>query len=219
LRTRLCLITDRRRLVAAMGPPTADSLAALRAQVAGAIGGGIDVIQIREPDLDARELIEVTRGLLALERPAGVQVIVNDRLDVALAAGADGVHLREAGMPIGRVRATVPHRRFAIGRSVHDEETARWSADADYLIAGHVFETISKRGRPALGLDGLAGIVRAAGATPVLAIGGVTKERLGRLIEAGAAGAAAIGAFIPAGPVPDLRAVVQKLTQDLRNSV
>jgi thiamine-phosphate pyrophosphorylase len=188
----------------------------LHAQVAGAIRGGVDLIQIREPDLDARTLVDLTRGLLALERPPGVQVVVNDRLDVALAAGADGVHLRDAGMAIGRVRSVVPQGLFIIGRSVHDEATAGRSAVADYLIAGHVFDTVSKAGRPALGLEGLARIVRAATPAPVLAIGGVNGEDIGRLVEAGAAGAAAIGAFIPAGPVPDLAVAVQKMTQDLR---
>lgn len=215
-RLSLCLVTDRRRLAAETGQFDADGLVALHAQVAGAIRGGIDLVQIREPDLGTAVLLELTESLVALARPAGVRVVVNDRLDVAIAAGADGVHLRGGGVPIGRVRAAVPEAGFLVGRSVHDEEGACRSAAADYLIVGHIFDSVSKPGRGPLGVDGLARIVRAAGSTPVLAIGGVTADAIGRLVEAGAVGVAAIGAFIPPRSADDVAAAVQKMTHDLR---
>ncbi len=123
-------------------------------------------------------------------------VVVNDRVDVALAARAHGVHLRSDSMATAEVRRMAPSA-FLIGRSVHGLDEARQHAGGtDYLIAGAVWATASKpAGHPLLGVEGLAQVVRAVG-VPVLAIGGVTLDRTHEVAAAGAAGLAAIGLFI-----------------------
>jgi thiamine-phosphate diphosphorylase len=122
-------------------------------------------------------------------------VVVNDRLDVALASGADGVHLRGDSIPPGSARSIAPPG-FLIGRSVHHVEEARAVApDVDYLVAGTVFPTSSKAGRTEwLGVEGLGRICRSV-SVPVLAIGGMTPDRLADVATSGAAGVAAIGLF------------------------
>jgi len=134
-------------------------------------------------------------------------VLVNDRLDVALAAGAHGVHLRGDSCSAARVRPLSP-RGFVIGRSIHTaDEAARVVADGglDYLVFGPVYETISKPGRTPAGLDALRAVA-ASTTIPVLAVGGVTRDRFASIGRAGAAGMAAIGLF--ASAADDLAAVV-----------
>jgi thiamine-phosphate pyrophosphorylase len=124
--------------------------------------------------------------------------VVNDRLDVALACGAAGVHLRGDSIDVAQARAIVP-KGFWIGRSVHTAAEAAAGDDADYLIAGTVWPTASKApGAPLLGAAGLAEIVRTT-RVPVLAIGGLSLDNLAQVARAGAAGLAAIGLFL--GPV------------------
>jgi len=184
----LCLITDRRRQ-----DPIAQARQAVQAR--------IDLIQIRERDLEAAALATLVRAVIGVTRTgASTRVVVNDRLDVALACGADGVHLRGDSMTAGSVRSAAP-QGFLVGRSVHTPEQARDAGPVDYLIAGTVFRTPSKpEDAPLIGLDGLASIVRAAPA-PVLAIGGITVERVGTIAATGAAGIAAIGLFAGAEPL------------------
>jgi thiamine-phosphate pyrophosphorylase len=130
-------------------------------------------------------------------------LLINDRVDVAVAAGADGVHLPASGLPAARVRAITPSR-FVVGRSVHsvqDAVEAERAGGCDYLIFGTVFESASKPfGHPVAGLSALADVC-AAVSLPVLAIGGITLERVASVAAAGAAGIAAIGLFaIDSGP-------------------
>lgn len=181
-----CLVTDRRRFVR----PVPDLLA----QVRRAVDAGIDLIQVRERDLEAASLAALIEQILGIARDSRTRVVVNDRLDVAIAAGADGVHLRHDSISVADARSLAP-KPFVIGRSVHDVAEARAAAGADYLIAGTVFPTTSKPGASQLlGVDGLRAIVAAA-AAPVLAIGGVTMDRLGAIAATGAAGVAAIDLF------------------------
>jgi thiamine-phosphate pyrophosphorylase len=124
-------------------------------------------------------------------------VLVNDRLDVALASGAAGVHLRGDSVPPDAVRRAVPPA-FVVGVSVHTvAEAVAAAPSADYIVAGTIWPTPSKPSAATIGLDGLSRIVAAVG-VPVLAIGGVTLERLADTGRAGAAGAAAIGLFMSA---------------------
>ena len=200
----LCLVTDRRRL--AGGDDHADAARGrLVAWIARAVRAGVDLIQIRERDLDARSLARLVEDAIAVARPAGARVVVNDRLDVALACGAEGVHLRGDSLPPRAARTLAPPG-FLIGRSVHGvAEAARVAGEVDYLIAGTVFATPSKPpDHPLLGLDGLAAVVRAV-RVPVLAIGGITLERLPEVAATGAAGVAGIGMFLEdAGPAARL---------------
>jgi thiamine-phosphate pyrophosphorylase len=195
----ICLVTDRRRCGGEPG---------LLAVVAEAVHAGIDLVQVREPDLAGRALADLVAEIVALARGSGTRVVVNDRLDVALATGAGGVHLRADSIGVREARQIVP-AGFLVGRSVHTEDEARSAAGADYLIAGTVFPTASKAHVSVwLGAAGLRKIVQAT-AAPVLAIGGVTTERIAQVATAGAAGVAAIGLFAN-GHVEDIVASIRR---------
>jgi thiamine-phosphate pyrophosphorylase len=212
----ICLVTDRRRLAGAGAGPAA-ARAGLVAQARRAAEAGVDLIQVRERDLEARELAAIVADLVAVTRGSATRIIVNDRLDVALACGAGGVHLRADSIPIAAARRLAP-AGFLVGRSVHGVAEAIGAAAADYLIAGTVFASASKpAGTALLGIDGLRAIA-AAVARPVLAIGGVDEHCFDELAAAGAAGFAAIGLFMASHPdaeaggcgVAELRQVVKK---------
>ena len=190
----LCLVTDRRRLCS--GCDADASARCLIAQIRSAVEAAIDLVQIRERDMEAARLADLVSDMVAIARGSATRIVVNDRLDVAVACGAHGVHLRADSMPASAVRSIAP-RGFLVGRSVHGaDDAAHAAADVDYLIAGTVFASASKPGAARLlGDEGLAGVVRAA-AAPVLAIGGVTIERLPRVAAAGAAGIAGIDLFL-----------------------
>jgi thiamine-phosphate diphosphorylase len=191
----------------------------LLAQIVGAVAGGVDVVQLREAGLQARDYVRFVRRCLDAVRETRVRVIVNDRLDVALAAEAHGVHLREDSLAIDDARR-LRGRPFLVGRSVHAPATAARARSADYLITGSVFETASKPGRPAsLGLDGLRAVVAAAGTCPVWALGGVTADRARDVVASGARGLAAIGAFLPSARSTDVASAAKHATEALRFSL
>jgi thiamine-phosphate pyrophosphorylase len=187
-----CLVTDRRRLCPA-SHWTAERLALVE-QARGAAAAGIDFIQIRERDLESRALAALVEEVVVATRGTNTRVLVNDRLDIALACGADGIHLRADSVPSAAVRRISPPG-FVISKAVHGPTEAA-DPEADLIVAGTVFRTQSKSDTtPLLGLDGLARVVVAAHA-PVLAIGGVTRARVADVLRTGAAGVAAIGMFI-----------------------
>lgn len=167
----------------------------LLALVGRAIDAGVDVVQLRERDLSAGELVALASAMV--ERTVGTRtrIVVNDRVDVAVAAGAHGVHLRSDSVSPDVVRAMTPPG-FVIGGSVHSVAEARRMTDGvDYLLAGTVWASDSKTpGSPLLGIEGFKSVVDATH-LPVLAIGGVTLERIPELARAGAHGCAAIGLF------------------------
>jgi thiamine-phosphate pyrophosphorylase len=210
----VCLVTDRRRLGKALGAPPRREIDLLLTQVRAAVDAGVDLVQLREPDLEAGVLFELTTRILTEVPASRGRLIVNDRLDVALSAGAAGVHLRERSFGADTVRSIAP-TGFRVGRSVHTEQAAAASGSADYLIAGTVLATDSKLPPQLLGWDGLAEVVRAAAGRPVLGIGGLTSASVGRLLAAGAAGLAAIGAFIPDSD-HDLVSFVQQAVRSVR---
>ena len=184
-----CLVTNRARLC----PPDEAQLVRLAARAAAA---GINLIQIRERHLDDRRLLALTRAVVEAVAGTGAKVVVNDRTDVALAAGADGVHLRADSPPADQVRSIVPPG-FLIGRSVHGESEAIALAGTgvDYLILGTIFPSAGKpAGTTWLGPDVLERAARTV-AVPLLAIGGVTADRVASVAATGAAGFAAIGLF------------------------
>jgi thiamine-phosphate pyrophosphorylase len=199
------LVTDR-RLVAPEARTVRAEIRAVEAWIDRAVTAGVDVVQIRERDLDARALLELVVRVSRRSRGSDARVLVNDRADVAHAAGADGVHLPSTAPPVDRVRAIGP-RRWLIGRSIHSVAEARAHQAADYLLFGTVFPSATKRnlthaGRPAP-WQGLAALARVArlGGVPVIAIGGVTVSRAREAMAAGAQGVAAIGLFLPRGRV------------------
>ena len=194
----LHLVTDRRRLAPDGDEPA--RVSCLLAQVHHAVAAGIDVIQLREPDLEAAALTRLARQVLARIAGSSTRLVVNERLDVALAVGAHGVHLRASSMPAARVRQLTPPG-FLVGRSVHSIDEARDAGPVDYVIAGSVWLTSAKPAdHPVLGIAGLAEIVGVA-TVPVLAIGGVVPARVPELRQAGASGVAAIEAWM--GPAVD----------------
>ena len=187
MRPVICMITDG-RLTAARDRD------ALVERVAAAAHAGVDLIQIREHAIDDRALTAVVGDCVRAVRGARARVIVNDRLDVALAGGAHGVHLKSASYAAPRVRAIAP-AGFLIGRSVHTVvEAIRAGAGVDYLIFGTVFRTSSKPSQMPAGPAALADVVRAT-PIPVLAVGGVTAATAGLIADTGAAGVAAISPF------------------------
>jgi thiamine-phosphate pyrophosphorylase len=221
----VCLVTDRSRLpavpVSAEDPPDeARLLEPLLERLGLAADAGIDLLQIREPDVSGRGLFDFVQRLRQRTEGTAAKLIVNDRLDVALAAEADGVHLKEESIPTPLVRRIVP-AGFLVGRSVHGLEAARKAEaeGADYLIFGTVFATGSKpAGHRTAGLEGLravAGAVR----IPVLAIGGISLNTAALAAAAGAAGVAAIGLFFDgAGPPDDLRGRLTETVASVRRS-
>ncbi|MFC7502192.1 thiamine phosphate synthase [Nocardioides sp. CPCC 206347] len=161
---------------------------------------GVDGFQVRSKAYDARGLIELTRTVIAAVRPSGASVIVNDRVDVAVAAGADGAHLGSGDLPVAVARSLAPGLLLgATCRSLAEVESAA-SEGADYAGVGPVFATTSKIGLPEpLGTAGLRGVV---GRLPVIAIGGITAADAADVLAAGASGVAVIGGiWRPPDPV------------------
>lgn len=174
-----------------------------------ALDGGARSIQLRNKGESPRELLAVGRELRALTREAGARLFVNDRLDVALALEADGVHVGPDDLPVAVVRAHAP-AGFLIGRSADDLAVARRAVDdgADYLGCGTMYATSTKADAgEVIGLKGLAAVV-AAVRVPVVGIGGVTAERAAEVAGTGAAGVAVVGAVMAA---PDPRDAVRRL--------
>jgi thiamine-phosphate pyrophosphorylase len=197
----VCLVTDRHR-VGGGAEPFEETRRRLLSVIDEAVSAGVDLIQVRERGLETAQLAELVCAVVDVARHGTAKVVVNDRFDVALACGADGVHLGSASFPVEDVRRVAPDR-FLIGRSVHNvEEARRHARSVDYLIAGTVFPTVAKPSETRwLGIAGLEAIVREV-RTPVLAIGGVSAQRVSEIAATGAAGVAAIGLFLPdAGPI------------------
>lgn len=210
----LCLVTDRRRLGLAVGAQAAEWNDLLLTQVKAAATAGTDLIQVREPDLEAGALADLVRSLIRVTAGTSAKVLVNDRVDVALATGASGVHLKERGLLPAEVRRIAPPG-FLIGCSVHTTAAAVARKAADFLVAGTVLPTASKPTVENLGEDGLRSIVEVAAGQPVLAIGGLDVASIPVLAASRAAGMAAVGTFIPAAG-EDVSEFVQKRVEELR---
>jgi len=180
----LTLITDRR---------LCQSLS-LGEAVARAVAGGVNVVQLREKDLAAAELVPLADRLRAITQDKAL-LIVNSRLDVAQVCGADGVHLPERGASVAVTRRLAGDG-FIIGRSVHSAEEAVKAQEegADYVQVGAIFPTRSHPG-PRAGL-GLLESVAARVTIPIVAVGGITAENVGQVMQAGARGAAVISAIL-----------------------
>lgn len=165
--------------------------------VEAAITARVSLIQLREKHLSAHALYELTLRSAKLTQPSSTRLLVNDRADIARAAGADGVHLTSQSLDVRVARATFGEE-FVIGVSTHTLEEARAARDgeADFAVYGPVFETPAKTalGMP-LGVDNLREVAVALSPFCVVAIGGITKENVALTLRAGACGVAAIRAF------------------------
>jgi thiamine-phosphate pyrophosphorylase len=225
-------------------PPGSDD-AALLERIRDAAAAGVDWIQLREKDLETGALLDLARGAIAAARTgcsgfaggAGTQertrmlnripnrILINDRLDVACAAGADGVHLGKGSVPIREVSRTMAHWKrvaqrpdFLAGVSCHSVEAGIAAArdGAGYLFFGPVFTTPSKISfGPPQGVDVLGELCRAV-QIPVLAIGGITRENAKECLEAGCAGIAAIRLFQETKNVARLVAELKELGHEER---
>jgi thiamine-phosphate pyrophosphorylase len=186
----------------------------LRLVVEAALRGGARAFQLREKDLPPCELYPLALEMRRLTQTYGARLLINDRIDVALAVDADGVHLTTTSLPARVARRVLGPGRL-IGVSTHTLAEAQAAAEesADFLVFGPVFFTPSKApyGEP-VGLDALRG-ARAAVALPILAIGGVKKANLDQVLAAGADGIAVISAVISAD---DPMAASQDLLATLR---
>jgi len=189
----ICLVTDGRGNISS----TLDRIRA-------AAAAGVDLIQIREPSLRDRALIALTRRACEAAATTGAKIVVNDRLDVALAADAHGVHLRANSFTAARVRSGA-RAPFLIGRSVHNLGEAiavDREAACDYLLFGTVFRSSSKpEGHPVAGVEAFREMCGRV-TLPVVAIGGVTRATLADIAAAGGAGVAAISLFQDLESIP-----------------
>jgi thiamine-phosphate pyrophosphorylase len=179
--------------------------------VAAAIAGGATMVQLRDPEAKTRALVEEARAIHALTRPAGVPFIVNDRVDVALAAGADGVHVGQADMTVADVRALIGPKPI-LGLSITSEADLDVSdfRGVDYLGVGPVFQTSTKPdAAPPINAGGLEAIV-ARTKIPIVAIGGLHAGNAADAITAGAHGIAVVSAICAA---PDAEAATRELAE------
>lgn len=210
----LCLVTDRRRLGAAVGAGADDWDGLLEQQVRAAAGAGVDLVQVREPDLDGGALTSLVRRLVKVCEGSTTRVLVNDRMDVAIAAGAAGVQLKERSFSPDEARSISP-AGFLIGCSVHSIAAAAARRTADFLIAGTVLPTASKPNADYLEWEGLQQIVNAAAGTPVLGIGGLDVSSIPLLARSCASGLAGIGVFIP-GRGEAVTELIKKRVSEMR---
>jgi thiamine-phosphate diphosphorylase len=165
--------------------------------------GGAKILQVRLKPATVDDIVRVARMARRVCDEAGAALVVNDRIDIALAVGADAVHLGQTDMPLAAARALAGDR-LAIGVSTHDLDQVRraCAGGADYIGYGPVFATRTKENPdPVQGIAALRAAVREAGQTPVVAIGGITPERAGALYATGAAALCAISAVTGAADV------------------
>jgi thiamine-phosphate diphosphorylase len=197
----LCLVTDR----TAVGGDTKDMMQ----RVAQAVLGGVDLVQVREKDLPAGELLELTRFLLE-SVGSRAKLIINDRADIALIAGAHGVQLGEEGLPVAAARKIVGNSGL-IGRSVHSVAAATQAQDygANFLIVGTMFASRSHPGEAPTG-PGLMQEISGKCQLPLIGIGGITPENASAVIQAGASGVAVITNVLAAS---DPRAAASELKE------
>ena len=185
---RLVLVTDRRLMGASLGAAIARAL--------DGVPPGAAIVQVREKDLGGAALLALVREAIAAARPRGARVLVNDRVDVAIAAGADGVHLPERGLSIEAARALLPAGAI-VGASRHDPAAAA-ACDADLVMLGPIYATPGPDKGAPLGPDALAG---ARGTAHLVAIGGI--DSAARASACRAAGANAVAAIRAVWDAPD----------------
>lgn|GEM_PF-58295 len=208
----LYLITDRLAFLRSPEITHADAARLQLEAIGKAAQSGCQLIQIREKDMSAKALDAFTRAAIRRARPHGARVLVNDRLDVAMAAGADGVHLRVSSIPAREVRDLTAKKGlngFLIGVSTHSIAEAGLAEEggADFIVCGPVYNPTSKQAfGPPLGLNLFAEICDAT-PIPVLALGGIDLSNYHEPLRRGAAGVAAISLF----------ADVERLEQNIRS--
>ena len=197
---RLCLVTDR---VLARGRPLVDVVAA-------AVQGGVTMVQLREKSATTREFLDEARALKAFLKPRGIPLIINDRVDIALAVEADGVHVGQKDMPVDIVRSMIgPGKIIGLSITNHAQLARPDSALPDYLGMGPLYaQTTKADASTPLGVEGFRAL-RAETGKPVIAIGGLNAGNSGPVLAAGANGLAVVSAIVSAD---DPRAAAQAFT-------
>ncbi len=215
---RLYLITDRKHLYGRFMKRPYGQHSGLITAVKEALKGGVKAIQLREKDLDTREILKMAYKMRALTDKYKAKLFINDRFDIALAVGADGVHLTQSSIPVHAVRKAVHASRFLIGVSTHSLKEAKEAekGGADFITFGTVYRTPSKLkyGDP-VGLDALrkvSGRIK----VPVFAIGGIKGDKINDVMEAGAYGVAMISEIFGADNV---QRKAMELTEILSNKI
>lgn len=198
----LYLITDRTQTA----PPLPEA-------VQSALRGGVRAVQLREKDLPVRELLSLARELRGITKTFQAKLFVNDRVDVALAADADGIHLGQMSMPVSAVRKIVG-RDMMIGVSTHNLYEARdaEAGGADFITVGPIFATPKKMqyGSPT-GVE-IINVVKQRIKIPVFGLGGITRDTLAQVVQAGANGVALISAIFAADDI-------QKASRDVLDAL
>lgn len=185
--------------------------------VAEAVQGGITLVQLREKHAAAREFVELARALKAILRPAGVPLLINDRIDVALAAEADGIHVGQSDMPYGLARRLMgPQAVIGLSVETMDQVHEAEKTDVDYLAASPIFVSGTKTdtGEP-WGLKGLSE-VRAATTKPLVGIGAIGPENATSVVRAGADGVAVVSAICAAESPKDAARNLLRVVTDAR---
>lgn len=202
----LYLVTDRRWL----GERT------LWDSVEEAIRGGVTLIQLREKEISSREYLELARGMKGVTDRHGIPLIINDRIDIALAIDADGVHLGPEDLPVPIARKLLGIGKI-IGASAAsvDEALLLQAQGADYLGVGAVFPTATKQGTEKVGLEDLRRI-KAAVRVPVVAIGGINAGNAGPVMETGVDGVAVVSAIMDQA---DIREAARRLLSLLKGTI
>lgn len=201
----LYLVTDRRWL---MGRD-------LVACIEEAILGGVTVVQLREKDLDSRSFFELAGRMKVLTDRYGIPLIINDRLDIAQAVDAAGVHLGLDDLPVQTVRKILGPGKIVGASAATVEEAERFEKEgADYLGVGAVFETATKLGNESVTFDDLRNIKQAAN-IPVVAIGGIKAENAGAVMETGVDGVAVVSSILA---MPDVREAAARLAAAVRGA-
>ncbi len=177
--------------------PDSEEFRNILRQASAAVTAGIALIQIREKQLTARVLFELSSAVVAIARGSSTHVLVNDRADIAASAGADGVHLTTTSLTADVIRKTFG-AKFLIGVSTHSLVEARdaFRQEADFAVFGPIFPTLSKtKYGPPLGVEQLKDAARELDPFPLIALGGISLERVNECLQAGARGVAGITLF------------------------
>jgi len=196
--------------------PSSEEFQKILCQVSAAVAAGIQLIQLREKNLTARVLFELTERVMEIVRGASTKVLVNDRADIAASAGADGVHLTTRSLAVDVVRRTFgPNLLIGVSTHSHAEAGGARDAGADLVVFGPVFPTESKeKYGPPLGVGKLSEVARELAPFPVLAIGGVSNDNAGECLRAGASGVAAITLFSEPEALKANAETVRRLLQE-----
>ncbi len=181
---------------------------------AAALAGGATVVQLRDKEATTRQLVDAASRMLPLTRRVGVPLIINDRVDVALAVDADGAHVGQDDLPAAIARRLLGSGKFlGVSAGTEAEAVAAERDGADYVGVGPVFPALAKADAgPPIGVEALAEIVRAV-RIPVVAIGGILHEHAPAMIRAGAAGVAVINAVLVES---DIAAATHRLVEVIR---